>query len=378
MFNRRYRHVKKPILPIILVCALSFILMSWGYEGHYRINTNAALSFNAEMSQFLDWTSTLAEHASDADNRKSQDETEAPKHYIDIDSYPEFVADGHIATEWDSVVAQHGESFVMENGILPWATLATYDTLRSCFERRDWDKAVLVAADLGHYVADGHMPLHICKNYNGQLTGNTGIHSRYESTMINAHIQEINYSGSPVAIVHDVKSYIFSYLYDSYKYADSVLIADDYAKEIAGDTKSSNYVNALWDRTGGFTIKLFSEASHSLAELIYSAWVEAGSPKMNTESSFFPLAAPKLKLEQNRPNPFTSYTTINYSLPGNSTITLEVKDLRGSTVATIENGYKREGQYQINWSPDNQPAGIYYLVLNTGNACQVKKMVKIE
>ncbi len=252
-FIKRKTEIVKKSFPIIASLGLvSLILMSWGYDGHYKINTNAALSFNPEMSQFVEWTTRLAEHASDADNRKSNDDTEGPKHYIDIDSYPEFVTDGHISQTWDSIVDEHGDAFVMDNGILPWATLATYDTLKSCFERRDWDKAVLVAADLGHYVADGHMPLHICKNYNGQLTGNSGIHSRYESTMIKAHITEINYPGSDVSVIHDVRGYIFSYLYDTYPYVDSILIADNYARETAGDTRSTNYTNALMEQDQGF------------------------------------------------------------------------------------------------------------------------------
>jgi hypothetical protein len=41
-----------------------------------------------------------------------------------------------------------------------------------------------VAADIGHYVADMHQPLHLTRNYNGQLTGNYGIHARYEGQMI--------------------------------------------------------------------------------------------------------------------------------------------------------------------------------------------------
>ncbi len=275
--------------------------MSWGYDGHYKINTNASLSFAPEMSQFLDWISIMAEHASDADNRKSNDDTESPKHYIDIDNYPEFVSGGKISADWDSIVTQHGVAFIMDNGILPWATIAAYDTLVRCFERRDWDKAVLVAADLGHYVADGHMPLHVCKNYNGQLSGNSGIHSRYESTMIKAHIGDINYGGYPVSVIEDVQSYIFSYLYSSYGYVDSVLIADDYATEIAGGTKSLNYTNTLWNRTEYFTVKLFSEASHALAELIYTAWVKAGSPSLDPSSPYSPLPVPGIRLLQIAP-----------------------------------------------------------------------------
>ena len=76
--------------------------------------------------------------------------------------------------------------FVIDQGVLPWATQITYDSLVNCFTRFDWAKAVLFASDLGHYVGDAHNPLHITRNYNGQYSGNYGVHSRYESGMINA------------------------------------------------------------------------------------------------------------------------------------------------------------------------------------------------
>ncbi len=167
------------------IIALSLILMSWGYTGHEKISHEASLSFNQQMSEFNAWTDFLAAHASDADERKAWDPTEGPKHYIDIDNYQQFIDNGTIPQTLDSVISIYGYSFVYDQGILPWTTLIAFDSLRACFERLDWTKAKFFAADLGHYVADGHMPLHITRNYNGQYSGNNGIHSRYESTMIN-------------------------------------------------------------------------------------------------------------------------------------------------------------------------------------------------
>lgn len=370
--------MRKPFLPLALFAVSSLTLMSWGYEGHYKISSGAPMSFNDEMGQFTAWNSVLADHASDADNRKKYDDSEGPKHYIDIDNYPEFVADGKIAVSYDSVVENHGASFVMDNGILPWATVAAYDSLKACFSRGDWEKAKLVAADLGHYVADGHMPLHISKNYNGQLTGNSGIHFRYESGMINDYVSQINYSGSPATFITDVSKYVFTYLYESYKYVDSILIADDYAREISGDTNSSLYFSTLWGRTKTFTTQLFKDASHSLADLIYTAWIEAGKPMMHSTSVENSLAASVLRLDQNRPNPFTDNTTINYSLPSDSDVILEVRDLNGITVATLDQGYKSGGPHHVDWDAAMRPSGIYYLVLNTGAGLKVRKMIKMH
>ena len=153
------------VLPIIFISA--FFFLGWGYVGHSIINYRTILSALPEMGFFETWADSLAAHASDADARKSWDPDEAPKHYIDIDNYPEFIATGTIPQNFDSLVAIHGLSFVMDQGILPWAILKTADSIQAAFEINDMHKAMLLSADLGHYIADGHMPLHITRNYNG-------------------------------------------------------------------------------------------------------------------------------------------------------------------------------------------------------------------
>jgi hypothetical protein len=367
--------LKKFIATTISLLSLSVLIISWGATGHSKISETSSLSFNQQMQDFQAWVVFLRDHASDADYRKDTDPTEGPKHYIDIDNYPEFIANGFIPQTLDSVIAIHGYTFVENNGFLPWATETSFDSLRNCLQRHDFAKAQIFAADLGHYVADGHMPLHITKNYNGQNTGNTGIHSRYESTMINGHIAEIVYTGYDATQIENVNQYIFNYLYENYTYCDSVLMADNYAKSQSTNYSSTTYKNALWAKSKSFTIPLFQKASHVLAALIYTAWIQAGSPSINLTDLSDPLTLSNTILEQNRPNPFSNSTQISYSLTENSKVLVQVRDADGSPVATLVNDTLPAGNYNIDWNPENLPAGMYFLVLNTGKYIQVKKMI---
>lgn len=327
------------------------------------------------MNDFQAWVDFLRNHASDADYRKSTDNTEGPKHYIDIDNYSAFVTTGRIPQTLDSVNAIYGTATVLKNGILPWATKTTFDSLRNCMQRRDFAKAQIFAADLGHYVADGHMPLHITKDYDGRLPiTKEGIHSRYESTMIGSYISQIIYTGEDIAEISNVNQYIFDYLYANYPYVDSIYAADTYAKTL-GSTSSTAYKNALWAKTSNFTILLFKRASHALAELIYTAWVEAGSPSLINAAATDPLASSNAVLEQNTPNPFSSTSRINYTLRENTKVLMQVYDVNGTAVATLINETLPEGTHSCEWTPDNIPSGLYYIVLNTGKFIQVKKMV---
>lgn len=361
------------LLPAMIVAIV--LLSGWGQTGHYHISQRASLSYNEHMQDFDQWTSILAAHASDADKRKSSDPNESPRHYIDIDNYQLFNETGRIPQTLDSVIMLYGSYFVYDQGVLPWATMRTFDSLVSCFERYDWEKAVLFAADLGHYVADGHMPMHLTRNYNGQFTGNNGIHSRYESTMINAYISQITYGGAPAEFVEDVPEYVFEYIYQNYPYVDSILLADDYAKSVSGNTGSQAYKQALWEYSNGFTTHLFKNASHALADLIYTAWIHAGTPELGSSSIADPLVVQGILLRQNVPNPFATSTNIAFELLDQTDITIEIYNATGQRVAIPANGSYAAGSHRVEWQPAETQSGIYYLILTSLQGRQMRKMV---
>jgi hypothetical protein len=357
---------------------LSVLFFGWGNTGHKIINKKSVESFPQEMNEFISWAIELESNASNADDRKGSDPDEAPKHYIDIDNYTSFVNTGRIPQTWDSVIAIYGYNFVIDQGILPWAIMTTVDTLQKAFERHDWEKAILTASDLGHYVGDGHNPLHITKNYNGLLTGQSGVHSRYESNMINRYQAQISYSGDSVSYVEDVSDYVFSFLYYNYAYVDSVLYADSVAKSFTGSTSSDGYYQKMWDVSKNFTIMLFHNSSKILAELIYTAWFNAGSPSTTTylESEINNILS--FQLEQNYPNPFNPTTKINYKLSDDGLVTLKIYDILGKEITTLVNEQKSAGRYEVEFDGDNLNSGIYFYSITAGSFTQTKKMMLIK
>jgi len=384
--------MKNKLFGIILVF-ISFFFFGWGYVGHNKISSNATNFFPQEMNDFLYWKVYLTAHASDADSRKGDDPTEGYKHYIDIDNYSIFLSSGRIPTTMDSIITMYGLSFVNNQGILPWSTISTVDSITSAFSIKDFEKALFYAADLGHYVGDGNMPLHITKNYNGQLSGQNGVHSRYESTMIGKYSEQINYSGDSIQYINNVPKYIFQYLYQNYAYVDTILIADKNAKSFAnGNTSSDLYYQKLWELTKNYTIILFRNASKTIANLIYTAWVNAGSPELNPSAINDNTKIKDFYLWQNYPNPFgkttpsgNHTTSIRYSISEASTlnatstnISLKVYDILGREVETLVNKNQSAGNYKVNFSANNLPAGIYFYTLISDKFVATKKFIYLK
>ncbi len=88
-------------------------------------------------------------------------------------------------------------------------------------------------------------------------------------------------------------------------------------------------------------------------------------------------------LNQNCPNPFNPITTIQYSLPEESVITINVYDLAGRQIQNLVLSKQTSGIHSIKWNGTDQhgnlvPAGIYFYQLQAGDFVQTKKMVLMK
>lgn len=362
--------------PVFIYLLLLLLLQGWGNTGHRTINKKSAEGFPATMNFLTGWADSLSAHASDADYRKSDDPNEGPKHYIDIDNYPTFVSSGRIPHDYDSVVAIYGQSFVIDQGTLPWTILVTMDSLTAAFRRNDLHRAMLLASDLGHYVGDGHMPLHLTKNYNGQLTGQSGVHSRYESTMINRYISSIVYNTTSAEYIPDVKEYTFSFIYENYRYVDSVLYADAQAKAISGSTSSNQYYQKLWEYSAGFTNRLFSNASDRLSSLIYTAWKNATTP-----ASAGSLYQPEIfRISEVFPNPFNGMTSFYLHAPSAGEVRVSLYSPAGDLITSFNQTVSAGDRERVvlDFSTLSAVTGVYYLSVTGGGSKSVRKLVYLK
>jgi hypothetical protein len=226
------------------------------------------------------WNPFLIAHASDPDNRRGSDPTESPRHFINIENYPEFI-NGYINQSYDSNVTAHGSTWVIDSGIVPWAIMRWEDSLKRAFQQCNWSMAMQLSADLGHYVGDAHQPLHCTKYYDTDLFGKNGLHSRYETTLVGQYQNLIVYTNDSASYVSDINNYVFNFVYQSNKDLDTVQLADSIAHVFAGSTTGTVYLQKFWDGCGYQIIQLMKAASKSVADLIYTAWIDAGSPNPN-------------------------------------------------------------------------------------------------
>ncbi len=80
-----------------------------------------------------------------------------------------------------------------------------------------------------------------------------------------------------------------------------------------------------------------------------------------------------VKLLQNYPNPFNPSTTVEYSLPHDAKIRIDVFDILGQRIATLIDGYQQAGKYSIKFIGENLSSGVYFYQLKVDDKIKITR-----
>jgi hypothetical protein len=86
----------------------------------------------------------------------------------------------------------------------------------------------------------------------------------------------------------------------------------------------------------------------------------------------------RFELYNNYPNPFNPATTIDYSIPKTSLVTIKVFDILGREVKTLVNEEKTSGNYSIKFNESGLASGVYFYRLQSGDFVSTKKMLLLK
>ncbi len=363
---------------LVAVVALLGLLLpatawTWGSVGHRYIAARYSQHLPAYVDGLRLYDSTVYDHVNDPDTRKSYTPGEAEKHYIDIDWYPGFLA-GTLSHDRATLEAQYGASVVTDLGVLPWAIGETTAALTAQFQAQSWSAAALTIADLCHYVGDANQPLHCTVNYNGYDTGQNGIHSRYESTMLGTYVGQLSTPAMSVTYHADAVEAAFDVIGASWANVAPLLAADFAALDAAGGSYNSTYYATLWDLTRGFTQARLDTATVLTASLVYSAWQDAGRPTVPGSSAEVPWEPGSLVQLAAGPSPCRDVLTVRFA--GTGPLSVEVFDVRGARVARLADGVSGPGS--VTWRPGAAGAGpgLYFVRLR-GPALNLVRRVSV-
>lgn len=236
-------------------------------------------------------------HAVDPDKRRYASKNEAPRHYIDIDHYTKEGENPFelLPRKWYDAVDKYSEDTLQAYGIVPWHVARMKGWLTKAFELHDVNRILSTSADIGHYIADAHVPLHTTENYNGQLTGQKGIHGLWESRIPELTADDYDYLVGRADYIESPLDAIWEAVEESHSYLDSVLLIEkDLTQKISSDQKyafetrgastvrqySQKFALTYNKRMDGMVEARMRKAIIMVGSIWYTAWVDAGQPDL--------------------------------------------------------------------------------------------------
>jgi len=277
---------------------ISILCSGWGFFGHENINRLAVFTLPPEMIPFYKKNiHYIVEASVNPDRRRYAIPEEGPRHYIDMDDYHD-----SLPKYWNAAVDSLSEDSLMAHGIVPWHTYRMYHQLREAFMLRDPDRILRISSELGHYVADAHVPLHTTSNHNGQKTDQHGIHGLWESRLPELFSNDYDFFVGQAMYIEDVQAAMWDVVKASHACVDSVLSFEkdlsqrEASRKYSFETRAKQTVKVYSFRYSKMYHKMLSgmverrmRASILMVGSIwYTAWVDAGQPDLAKFKNYKP------------------------------------------------------------------------------------------
>jgi hypothetical protein len=198
--------------------------------------------------------------------------------------------------KWEDALTKFSEDSLQQHGIVPWWTQIMMHRLTDAFKERNAAKILKLSADISHYIADAHVPLHASSNYNGQLTGQKGIHAFWESRVPEL-LADKNWDFflGKASYISNPADFIWKRVLESAAAVDTVLSSEELLTTIfPAEQKfafeernglinrqySEAFTKAYDERLKGMIERRMRQSIFAIASFWYTAWVNAGQPDL--------------------------------------------------------------------------------------------------
>jgi hypothetical protein len=270
----------------------------WGFYSHSLINRLAVYSLPPEMLGFFKQNiDYVTDNAVNPDQRRYAVVGEAPRHFIDLDDYPDSVKVVLPKLNWNQAVERFTEDSLLSHGIVPWQIQRMKYQLTQAFIKKDNKDILRIATDLGHYIADANVPLHTTRNYNGQLTNQVGIHGFWESRLPELFSKEYDMFIGQAEYENNIQKRSWSAVLNANAALDSVLLFEKILTQkmeeekkftieerngVSVKTYSRNFSKEYHRMLDNQVERQMKASVKMISDVWFTAWVDAGQPDLKT------------------------------------------------------------------------------------------------
>ena len=264
-----------------LICIGLCAKFAWGGGNNAQrlIIGRAVGSLPSDLRPFFENNAAfLVQHVNDPLNQLNKKPNERNNHFIELDKYGKFPFET-LPRSYKAAVAKYGKSKIEATGLLPWQIGVYSQKLTEDFKNGRWEDAKIDAAFLANYVAEAHDPFNTTENFDGKLSGQSGVNDRFNTVLIDRYGSFFPLNPHDASYINDPTDYAFESCLNAHSQLEAVLLADRHAK--SGLTSyTDEYYDKFYNLAAANLIRQLSDASSDIGSYWLTAWINAGKPQL--------------------------------------------------------------------------------------------------
>jgi hypothetical protein len=254
-------------------------LLAWGGNAHKLIVNKAIDTLPADIRAFFEANrSSLVLHVTDPLDSLATAPAERRTHFLYLDRYGRFPFSA-LPRSYKAAVTKFGKSKLESTGLLPWQIGVYSQKLTESMKLGHWDEAKIDAAVLANYIAETHDPFNTTENFDGHLTGQTGINERFGTTLIDRFSSFFPMRPSDASYINDPTDHAFESCLSAHSWLENILLADRNAR-LNGKSYNDEYFDRLYNQAAATLIRQLSDAATDVGSYWLTAWINAGRPSL--------------------------------------------------------------------------------------------------
>jgi hypothetical protein len=271
---------RKLFVGMLLVICLPAAALAWGANGHRLITNKAIETLPPELQPFFEANRTyIVQHSTEPlDWLTRNPNVERRNQHILLDRYGRFPFDS-LPRDFKLAQARLGARTIEQNGVLPWQIGLYSLKLTNAFKARNWDEVRQMAAILAHYVAQAHDPFSTTENFDGRLSGQSGVDQRFNTSLVDRFSLFFFIRPNDAFFISDPTDFAFETCLSAHSWIAQVLLADRRARRELPDY-TDEYYDRLYSQAGAILVRQISDAATNVGSFWLTAWINAGRPAL--------------------------------------------------------------------------------------------------
>ncbi|MGB9433360.1 MAG: hypothetical protein WBQ89_14040 [Candidatus Acidiferrum sp.] len=283
MLRQNLSHVRSTGRALLFFSVMGMCLphgvLAWGNNAQRLIVNHAVDTLPFELRSFFEANRNyLIQHVNDPMNLLDKHPNERQNHFIELDKYGKFPFDA-LPRNYKAALSKYSKSRIESTGLLPWQIGVFSAKLTDDMKNGRWDEAKIDAAFLANYVAEAHDPFNTTENYDGRMTGQTGVNERFNTMLIDRYGSFFPLNPHDAFFIGDPTDFAFDACLNAHSLVESLLLADRNAKR-GLSSYTDEYYDRFYNLAAAALIKQLSDASTDVGSYWLTAWTNAGKPPL--------------------------------------------------------------------------------------------------